>query len=136
MKPMSDEFVDSNIVVYALGDGPKASAARQILYAGVIISVQVLNEVLNVLRRKQRLDWPDIHERLALLRDAMPIVPLTFEVHRQGVWLAERYGLSTYDAMIAAAALHAGCAVLWSEGLQDGLVLEGQVTVRNPFLNG
>jgi predicted nucleic acid-binding protein len=132
---MSGEFADSNIVIYALGDGPKAAPARQLLYSKVIISVQVLNEVLNVLRRKQRLGWPDIHERLALLREAMPIVPLTFEVHRQGVWLAERYGLSTYDAMIAAAALHAGCSVLWSEDLQDGLVLEGQIMVRNPFLN-
>jgi hypothetical protein len=38
--------------------------------------------------------------------------------------LAERYGFSTYDAMIVASALHAGCDTLWSEDIQDGMVIE------------
>ena len=36
--------------------------------------------------------------------------------------------------MIVAASLDAGCDTLWSEDMQDGLVIQGRLTVRNPFL--
>jgi predicted nucleic acid-binding protein len=47
--------------------------------------------------------------------------------------IAERYGLSIYDAMIAAAAMEAGCDTLWSEDMQHGLVLEEGLRIVNPF---
>ena len=46
--------------------------------------------------------------------------------------LAERYGLSINDAMIAASVLDADCDTLWSEDMQDGFVWSG-VTIVNPF---
>ena len=52
---------------------------------------------------------------------------------KPGLALAERYGLSIYDSMIAASALEAGCDTLWSEDMQDGMVLDGQVRIVNPF---
>ena len=53
-----------------------------------------------------------------------------------GLALAERYGLSVYDAMIAASALHAECDTLWSEDMHDGLVIEDQLRIVNPFRPG
>ena len=50
-----------------------------------------------------------------------------------GLALAERYGLSIYDAMIAASALEAGCDTLWSEDMQHRMVIEGRVRIINPF---
>ncbi len=47
--------------------------------------------------------------------------------------LAERYCLSVYDAMIAAAALTAECDTLYSEDMHDGLVIDGRVRIVNPF---
>jgi predicted nucleic acid-binding protein len=38
--------------------------------------------------------------------------------------------------MIAAAALHAECDTLWSEDMQHGLALEGQLRVVDPFRKG
>jgi len=35
--------------------------------------------------------------------------------------------------MIAAAALLAGCSTLWSEDMQDGLLIEGRLRIVNPF---
>jgi predicted nucleic acid-binding protein len=58
---------------------------------------------------------------------------LTVEMHETGLDLAERYNLSTYDAMIAASALHAGCDRLWSEDLQHGMTLNGSLRIANPF---
>ena len=47
--------------------------------------------------------------------------------------LAERYGLSIYDAMIVAAALDADCDILWSEDMQNGMTIEGRIAIVNPF---
>jgi predicted nucleic acid-binding protein len=47
--------------------------------------------------------------------------------------LARRYTLSHWDALIVAAALTARCDLLYSEDLQDGLVVDGRLTVVNPF---
>jgi predicted nucleic acid-binding protein len=49
------------------------------------------------------------------------------------VFLAERYGLSVHDAMIVAAALIGGCDVLYSEDMQDGMLIDKQLTICNPF---
>jgi predicted nucleic acid-binding protein len=35
--------------------------------------------------------------------------------------------------MIIASALLSGCATLYTEDLQDGQVIDGQLTIRNPF---
>jgi predicted nucleic acid-binding protein len=47
--------------------------------------------------------------------------------------LAERYGFSIYDAMIVASALVAGCTTLWSEDMQNGLLVENKLRIVNPF---
>lgn len=44
-----------------------------------------------------------------------------------------RTGYQFYDALIIAAALEAGCAVLFSEDPHDGQVIDGRLTIRNPF---
>ena len=67
------------------------------------------------------------------IRGLLPVQTLTIEVHETGLVVAERYGLSVFDAMIAASALHADCDTLWSEDMQDGVVLDGRLRVVNPF---
>jgi predicted nucleic acid-binding protein len=47
--------------------------------------------------------------------------------------IAARTGYQFYDALIIAAALEAGCTTLFSEDLQDGQVINGGLTIRNPF---
>ncbi|MGQ7937917.1 PIN domain-containing protein [Paraburkholderia sp. D1E] len=127
-------FIDSNVLLYLLSaDAAKAERAEATIRAGGRISVQVLNEIANVARRKLGMSWPDINEVLTLIRSLCPADPLTIEIHERGRLVAERYGLSVYDAMIVAAALVAGCATLYSEDMQDGLVIERQVRIRNPF---
>ena len=131
---MGVSFFDTNVLVYlASDDTAKADRAEAVLAAGGAISVQVLNELTNVARRRMRMGWAEIHAWLSLLRGLLTVHPLSLETHDTGLALAERYGLSTWDAMIAAAAFHAGCDTLWSEDLQDGMVLEGGLRVVNPF---
>jgi predicted nucleic acid-binding protein len=131
---MPGSFFDTNVLVYiASGDTTKADLAEATIAAGGAISVQVLNEFTNVARRKMRMSWADTHAVLTMLRGLLTVHPLTLEVHETGLALAERYGLSTYDAMIAASALHAGCDTLWSEDMQHGMVLGEGLRIINPF---
>jgi predicted nucleic acid-binding protein len=131
---MPGNFFDSNVVLYlASGDPAKAERAQIIIAEGGAISVQVLNEIANVLRRKARMPWADIHRFLSALRGLLTVCEMTVNVHESGLALAERYGLSVYDAMIAASAMEAGCDVLWSEDMHDGLTMQGRLRVANPF---
>jgi predicted nucleic acid-binding protein len=131
---MPVSFFDTNVLVYlASGDAKKADRAEAAIAKGGSISVQVLNELANVARRKMQMSWDETHALLNMLRDLLTVHPLTVETHETGLGIAERYGLSTYDAMIAASALHAGCDTLWSEDMQHGLALKEGLRIVNPF---
>jgi predicted nucleic acid-binding protein len=131
---MPVSFFDTNVLLYlASGDSAKADRAETAIAAGGAISVQILNEFTNLARRKMQLSWTDIHEFLNLLRNLLIVHPLTLDTHETGLRLAERYGFSTYDAMVAASALHAGCDTLWSEDMQHGMVLDEGLRIVNPF---
>ena len=131
---MPGSFFDSNILLYVAGaDEEKAGQAEALIARGGTISVQVLNEIANVARRKMLLGWGEVHMLLDTVRGLLEVVPLTIAIHESGLTLAERYQLSTYDAMIAAAALDAGCGTLWSEDMQHGLLINDRVRIRNPF---
>jgi len=119
---MSDDFFDSNVLIYLLSDdSAKADRAQALLQTGGTISVQVLNEIANVTRRKLKMSWPEIRDFLALLRGLLAVTPLTLETHALGLDIAERYRLSTYDAMICAAAILADCERAWSQDMQNGM---------------
>lgn len=131
---MPGSFFDSNVLLYAVSaDAAKADRAEALIEGGGKISVQVLNEISNVARRKMHFSWAETHGLLVMFRDLLTVEPVTIEVHETGLELAERYGLSIFDAMIASAALHAECDTLWSEDMQSGVLLAERVRVVNPF---
>lgn len=128
-------FLDSNILIYAYSTDHRSSIAQTICERRHTLSVQSLNEFVNVARRKLRYEWDEIVERLTAIVDlAEPILPVTFNLHQTAIALAERYRLQVYDGMIVAAALEAGCDTLYSEDMHHGLVIEDRLTIRNPFI--
>ncbi|HTB04801.1 MAG TPA: PIN domain-containing protein [Bradyrhizobium sp.] len=131
---MPGSFFDTNVLVYlASGDPAKADRAEAMIAGGGGISVQNLNELANVARRKIGMSWQDTHAFLSLLRGLLNVHPVSVETHETGLALAERYQLSIYDSMIAASALQAGCDTLWSEDMQHGMVIDGRLRIVNPF---
>lgn len=130
----AEVFHDTNVVLYLLsGDAAKAERAEELLASGGRVSVQVLNEFASVASRKLGMNWSEIGEILTQVRAVCAVEPLAIETHERGLAVASRYGLNIYDAMIVSSALLAGCAMLYTEDLQDGQVFERQLTVRNPF---
>lgn len=135
---MSLPFLDSNVPIYALTEGDRRQdVATAFLAAGGTISVQVLNEVATVARRKLGFTWPEVHQALAALRTLCPPpLPLTTATHEAAFGLTEQTGYAFYDALILAAALEAGCETVLTEDMRDGQVIDGRLTIRNPFRPG
>jgi predicted nucleic acid-binding protein len=131
-------FLDTNVLLYAsLQPDPRSDAARVLLARRGIISVQVLNEFANVARRKLHRPWPEITTALTAIRVLCPPpLPLTLGMHETALEIAGSTGYQLYDALIIAAALEAGCTTLFSEDLHDGQVINGRLTICNPFVPG
>ena len=129
------DFFDTNVLIYAVAkNDPRAIKAEALLAGGGVVSVQSLNEFVAVARRKLRMSWKEVKEFLDLIGVLCPKpVPISIDTHRGAVTIAEKYGYSIYDALIASAALEAGCKILYSEDLQDGQIINRQLTIRNPF---
>ena len=131
---MADAFLDTNVLVYAFTSDPRAAAAQALLEQGGIISVQCLNEFVSVARRKLGHSWRDVRMALDAIRTMCPvIVPLDLDTHSEALRLAERYGFSVFDALVTASALRSGSDILWSEDMQDGLLIDGRLRIANPF---
>ncbi len=128
-------FLDTNILIYAVAPGDyRSAAARDVIANGGVVSVQVLNEFVNVARRKLHRDWTEIEGALDLLRRLLdPPIPITVDLHESAITLAREHLLSFYDALIVAAASRANCAILLTEDMQQGKRM-GAITIRNPSL--
>lgn len=127
-------FLDTNILVYfALQPSSRSARAAEIVEAGGHISVQVLNEFVNVARMKMYMEWHEISDALALINDLLEVHPLTLETHQEALIAAERYNFHIYDATIIASALAAGCTTLYSEDMQHGQLIAGRLRILNPF---
>jgi predicted nucleic acid-binding protein len=126
-------FLDTNVLVYAFSADARKSTAEQLLIKGGVIGVQTLNEFVNVATGKLRTPWRTVLIWLETIQTlcAEP-VPLTVDVHRQGIRIAELYGYHFYDSLMLAAALEASCTVFYSEDMQDGQEIGG-MRIRNPF---
>jgi predicted nucleic acid-binding protein len=131
---MAREFLDSNVLVYAFTTDPRAAAAQVLLERGCVISVQGLNEFANIARRKLGKSWKEIGDALAAIRVACPtILAIDIDTHADALRVAERHGYAFFDALIIASALQAGSDTLWSEDMQDGMVVDGRLRIANPF---
>jgi len=130
-------FFDTNVLIYAaVPTDPRAAVARALLEAGGSIGVQQLNEFVAVARRRLKQTWDEIARKLSDFQIlCLAPVPITAELHRTGMQIAQRYCYQIYDALCIAAALESGSNILYSEELHDSQVIGG-LTIRNPFREG
>ncbi|MDB5967815.1 MAG: hypothetical protein JWQ90_265 [Hydrocarboniphaga sp.] len=126
-------FADSNVLLYTLSPEAKAAVARTALARSHVLSVQVLNEFANVVRRKKLLSPAEVREIELQLRQTLEIMPITLDLHESALDVSERYGFSFYDSLIVASALQSGCDTLYTEDLQHGQLIDKQLQVVNPF---
>lgn len=127
-------FFDSNIVLYALRKDNIEKSQRSIalLSDGGVISVQVLTETTNVLRKKGQYTWSEINDFLNLIRSTCKVVNLTVRTFALAQKIAEAHQFSIYDSMIIATANEADCHHLYSEDMQHNFKFK-KLKIINPF---
>jgi predicted nucleic acid-binding protein len=127
-------FFDTNVLLYLLSaDSGKADIAEELLRKGGIISVQVLSEFTSVCTRKLKMSYGEIREILMTINMVLDVRDLTPTIHEAALDIAERYGYSFYDSMIMAAAINAGCSLVYTEDLQSGQHIQDSLLIVNPF---
>ena len=131
---MAGELMDSNVLVYAFTTDSRANVAQALLERGCFVSVQGLNEFANVARRKLGMPWQEVRIALDAIRTVCrDVIPIDTRTHEEGLRIAERYGCTIFDALVIAAALRAGCDILHSEDMHDGMVIDERLRIANPF---
>jgi len=127
-------FFDTNVLVYAASSDVRSDRARAALETGGTISVQVLNEFAQTAKRKFNRTWPEIRSTLTAFRFLCPeCLPVTEHTHDAALRIAQQYGYGLFDSLILASAIEADCKTLLSEDMQHGQLIDGRLTIHNPF---
>ena len=130
-------FPDTNIWIYGFlpdQDFRKHRIAKEITQRDdVLVSQQVVAEVSNALIRKAKVPESRIREIIADFEENFHPLVLETEHYLQASRLRERYNFSHWDSLLITAALELGASIFYSEYMQDGLVVDGTLTIRNPF---
>jgi predicted nucleic acid-binding protein len=133
-------FVDSNVWLYILLPGQdinKAKLAKELvlrLNENIVLSTQIINEVVNGIIRHGVMNESEIREFIHRFYVRYKVQTMTEPIQLFASQLRERYSLSHWDSLIVSAALQSGAAYLYSEDMHNGLVVEGQLTIVNPFV--
>ncbi|MFM7476592.1 MAG: PIN domain-containing protein [Microcystis aeruginosa] len=134
-------FIDSNIWLYRFivncsdtNAIPKQQIATNITNQGnLIISTQVVNEVCSNLIRKAGFNNLQIQNLLEEFTQGCEILPVPLETLEYAVKLRDRYLISFWDSLIVASAVLGDATILYSEDMQDGLIINNSLQVINPF---
>ena len=130
-------FIDTNIWLYAFLDtdeADKSSRAREILsQTEPILSVQVINEICVNLIKKAGFTEEQISQLIEALYEKYPIVEMDESILLDASQLRQEYALSFWDSMVVACALAADAEILFSEDMQNGLVIRETLEIKNPL---
>jgi predicted nucleic acid-binding protein len=128
--------LDTNIVIHnhSAAGNAKGLIAERLLASTPVISAQVISEYLNVMKRIIKIQKGDLLEMCADWLDACHIQPVTLTTIKSARRLVDRYDFQIFDGVIVASALEAGCNILYSDDMQNGLIVEKYLEIVNPYL--
>jgi predicted nucleic acid-binding protein len=136
-------FIDTNVWLYRLFDDKKIEVGererkRNVAISitsnqGIVISTQVVNEVSANLLKKAAFNEEQIKAVIQSLYRRCTVVDFNLSILKSASDIRRRYNFSFWDGLIVACALSAEATILYSEDMQDGLVLPGQLEIVNPF---
>lgn len=139
----SNIFIDSNIWIYAFLDSEQDHDKHQRVLSllegipadsTVIASVQVVNEFHWILSRKYGIDDATIKAKVTKgIAAIASITALDFKMYQDAFRIRGKFNVSFWDSLIVASALENKCAVLYSEDMQHGLLIDNKLKVVNPL---
>jgi predicted nucleic acid-binding protein len=102
---MSKYFLDTNILIYAYSysETHKADTANDLIFEGdSLISLQVINEFVNVCLKKLRLKEKTVIAAILEITSSTMVVGFSLSTQLHALQLCQRQSFSYYDALIAA----------------------------------
>jgi predicted nucleic acid-binding protein len=128
-------FIDSNIIVYLVDNRSKEKTkkAQDFLSPDFFISTQVIAENLNVCLKKLHLNKETTFDFARRILNRFRILQITEATLLKSFEISIKYQLSSWDSIIIATAILNNCSIIYSEDMQDGLIVENSVTIINPF---
>ena len=127
-------FLDSNVILYAFGgERTRKEVVKNLIRERPLLSVQVINEVINVLIKKFNFPIHEVKEVFDFLKANTEIILVNLHIIKLALIVKERYRFSYWDSLIVASALESGCSILFTEDMQHSQVIEDVLTIKNPF---
>jgi len=131
-------FVDSNVWLYGFStdkrEERKRILAKQLIKEKrIIVSTQVINEVCRNLLRKHKLDEQSIVKLVMSFYSKYQVISFDLNILESASNIRTQYNISFWDSLIVSCALSADVDILYSEDMQDGLILDKKLTIINPF---
>ena len=130
-------FIDTNIWLYAFldtGEFEKSARARELFQKSEpMLSVQVVNEVCVNLIKKAEFSEDQITRLIQSFYEKHPIIEMDEDILLTASQLRQEYGFSYWDSLIVSCALAADAEILYSEDMQDGLIVRGVLQIVNPL---
>ena len=131
-------FIDTNIWLYAftVGNNPEKTARAKALIEAqraVFVSTQVINEACVNLIKKAHFSEQQIQQLIESFYAKYIVGELSKPLLLKASALRGQHALSFWDSIIVASALSTKATVLYSEDMQDGLVVENRLRIVNPF---
>ncbi|HNM04539.1 MAG TPA: PIN domain-containing protein, partial [Leptospiraceae bacterium] len=101
----------------------------------LVVSAQILNEIyVNLLKHKVA-EKNIISSINSIVDSCNQLVSIDLKLLQVGWELKQTYKLSYWDSLVAAAAFLSDCKILYSEDMQDGLVINKKLKIKNPLIH-
>jgi predicted nucleic acid-binding protein len=129
-------FLDSNILIYLYSeDEPEKQNIVNNIFDKFecVISTQTLNEFCNVCLKKLKKNVSEITESLNEIKGSCRLEFVDDSVIEQALLLHEKYFYSYFDSLMLSSALKYNCAIIYSEDMQHGQIIENTLKIVNPF---
>ena len=133
---MSKIALDSNILIYnhSLDFADKRDIVRKFFNENPIVSSQVISEYLNVMKRNFHMQKSELMNLCFVWLEKCIVQPVVLSTLKLSQNLVNYYDFQIFDGIIVASALEAGCEILYSEDLHNGLIVENKLKIINPFV--
>ena len=132
-------FIDTNVWVYLFlqDDNEKYKAVEKFLSdnndtATFFITYQIINEVSNTMLRYKYAE-NEIREYVGRLYQTCTIQNFNKEIILTASSIRERYSISFWDSILVGSALFAECNTLISEDMQNGLIVDKRLLIKDIF---
>ena len=133
---MNNIAIDTNILLYSISknENRKLLIAANLIDENPVIFPQNLSEFINVLVNRWKYPKENMELIVSEVLRSCTLVNTSISAYKQAFELIKKYDFQLFDAIIVASALDSGCRILFSEDMQDNLVVEKKLTIINPFL--